>query len=205
VEAAAGHTRVTAVEPALVIQRHYAESLELLRIALEYAPAPESVVDVGSGGGYPGLVIGAVLAGTPVHLIEPLQKRARLLAELAREMGLANVRVHAARAEDVGRGPLRDSAALVTARAVAALAELLEYTAPLAAIGGWLAFPKGSGHRAELTSAANALTELECIQRGGVPMRPAISESVSVLLFQKTGATAPRFPRRPGIPGKRPL
>lgn len=200
IEEAATHTRVTSVEPGQVVQRHYAESLELLRIALESAPEPETIVDVGSGGGYPGLVLAIIRPGSLVHLVEPLQKRARLLEELARELGLSNVRVHALRAEEAGRGPLRDSATLVTARAVAALRELLEYTAPLAATGGWLAFPKGSSHPEELAAAVAAMNELGCEHRETVPMRPEISSSVAVLTFEKSAPTPARYPRRPGMP-----
>ena len=188
-----------------MVQRHYAESLELLRIAEEGGVDPATLVDVGSGGGYPGLVLAIARPDSAVHLVEPLQKRARLLEAIAADLGLPNVTVHAIRAEEAGRGPLRDSATLVTARAVAALPELLEYTAPLAARGGWLAFPKGSSHPEELALAQRAMSELACEQRAIVPMRPEISTAVSVLLFEKAGPTPERYPRRPGMPAKRPL
>lgn len=187
------------------VQRHYAESLELLRIAFEHGADPSTIVDVGSGGGYPGLVLAAALPRSTVHLVEPLQKRARLLESIAGEMGLENVTVHARRAEEVGRGSLRGSATLVTARAVAALAELLEYTAPLSAPGGVLALPKGSGHPEELAGAERAMAELGVSHSATVAMRPEVSDAVSVVLFAKTGPTPERYPRRPGMPAKRPL
>lgn len=206
--AAAEHTRVTAVGPADAVRRHYAESLELLRIIELSAPslsAAGSVADVGSGGGFPGLVFAAVRPNLTVHLIEPLQKRARLLSQAATELRLANVHVHPRRAEDAGRGALRDSVDAVTARAVAELRELLEYTAPLAKPGGMLAFPKGSAFEGELAAAGSALSDLGCGYLGAQAMRPAVSENLSVATFKKLASTPERYPRRAGLPSKRPL
>ncbi|MCC7362828.1 MAG: 16S rRNA (guanine(527)-N(7))-methyltransferase RsmG [Dehalococcoidia bacterium] len=204
VEAAAGRVRVSAVLPEDAVRRQYAESLELLRIVREHT-AGGPLADVGSGGGFPGLVIAAVEPDLEVHLVEPLQKRARLLEELAAAMDLPNVRVHAVRAEEAGRRELRDRCAVVTARAVAALRELLEYTAPLAAPGGQLAFPKGSALDEELAEAGGALAALGCEVVVRAAMRPEVSDTPSVLLVRKLGETPAAYPRRPGMPAKRPL
>ena len=206
IEAAAGRVRVTSVPREEVVARHYAESLEALRIVLAAMPAPPALVsDVGSGGGFPGAVVAAVLPETVVHLVEPLKKRARLLEELTAELGLANVTVHPLRAEEAGRGPLRDATDLVVARAVAALPVLVEYLAPLARSVGTVAAIKGSGAQTEVTEAAAALDALGCANPRIAPMRPAVSETMRVVLLDKLGATPERFPRRPGIPEKRPL
>jgi len=202
VEAAEARVRVTAVAPGDAIRRQYAESLELLRLA---GPFNGPICDVGSGGGYPGLVIAAVLPGVPVRLVEPLQKRARLLAEMAAAMGLENVTVHALRAEDAGRGPLRAANALVVARAVAEIRELLEYTAPLAAPGATIALPKGSRVDDEIAAAGLAFQELGCAVTGRDRMRPEVNEAVTVVRLTKCGDVPGKYPRRPGIPGKRPL
>ncbi len=205
-EAARDRVRVTAVASDEAVRRQYAESLELLRIAEDHTVGSGSpLVDVGSGGGFPGLVIAIVRPELEVHLVEPLQKRARLLAEMAAELGLRNVTVHPVRAEEAGRGQLRDSAAVVTARAVAELRELLEYTAPLAAPGGLLVFPKGSAFKEELDGAAAAMQELACDYQGFVPMRPEVSETLGLALFRKRAETPSRYPRRAGMPAKRPL
>lgn len=205
-EAARDRARSTAVNPEDAVGRNYAESLEILRIAEEANGGPfTSLADVGSGGGYPGLVMAIVRPVCRVHLVEPLQKRARLLREMAEALGLENVEVDPLRAEDAGRGPLRDSLALITARAVAELRELLEYTAPLAAPGALLAFPKGSALDAELAAAANAMSELAVEPACVVPMRSEVSGLLRVSLFRKQRPTDARYPRRPGVPGKRPL
>lgn len=205
VDAAAGHTRVTAVPAAEAVRRQYAECLELLRIARTVVPSLSPAVDVGSGGGYPGMVFAIAAPDMMITLVEPLQKRARLLESMAAELELPNVTVIAARAEDAARGPLRDSAALVTARAVAELRELVEYTAPFARPGGWLLLPKGSTAPDELAAAATALEALGCSHRATLPMRPQVSETLTVLAIEKHGPTPPKYPRRPGQPGKRPL
>ena len=195
--------RTTTVTGEEMVARHYAESLEAYRLA--GAPGEGVVVDVGSGGGFPGLVIAAVAPGLAVHLVEARRKRADLLAEMAEALGLANVTAHGVRAEEAGRGALRDSAELVIARAVAPLPVLLEYTAPLAAPGGVIAAVKGSRGEAELAAAGPAMAALNCEQAGADAMRDEIAGRMRVFRFRKLGATPARYPRRPGMPTKRPL
>ena len=196
--------RVTAVAPKSLIRRQYAESLEHWRLAIE-PTIPSVAVDVGPGGGFPGLVAAIVSPQTHLHLIEPLQKRARLLELVASQLELANVTIHAIRAEEAGRGPLRDLAELVVARAVAELRALLEYAAPLAALGGRLALAKGSTFPAEMEGATKALAELGCRLVEVKPMRSEVSSNIVVAVFEKAQATTPRYPRRSGLPAKRPL
>ncbi len=200
------HTRVTSVGPAEAVQRHFAESLETWRISIDlFGSVPASLIDVGSGGGFPGLVMACVAPGSTFHLVEPLQKRARLLDAVANTLGLSNVHVYPQRAEDAGRGPLREHAEMVTARAVAKLPELLEYTAPFAKVGGMIVLPKGSGLPDELEGASAAMRILHCGHRSTVAMRPEISEAVRLAVFEKTAATRKLYPRRAGLPGKQPL
>jgi 16S rRNA (guanine527-N7)-methyltransferase len=203
-EAAAPRVKVTTVSPAEAVRRHFAESLEILRIIRAHEDAGP-LCDVGSGGGFPGLVIAAAEPLLEVHLVEPLQKRARLLAEMTAALGLERVTVHAIRAEDAGRGVLRERFAVVTARAVAPLPELLEYVAPLGRTGALLALAKGTGIAVELPAAATAIHELALGQAEAVRMRLEVSETVSVLLLRKLGATPARYPRRAGVPGRKPL
>jgi 16S rRNA (guanine527-N7)-methyltransferase len=202
--AAEERVRVTAVPPDASVGRLYAESMETLRIAFEHGAAGP-IVDIGSGGGFPGMVAAIVRDDLEVALVESLEKRTTLLREMAEAMHLRNVTVHAARAEEAGRGPLRDTAGLVTAKAVAELRELFEYTAPFAGPGGLLALPKGSNVENELAAAANALDELLLEEAQLVPMRPEVSATPWTVIVRKRGATPDRYPRRPGMPAKRPL
>ncbi|MGQ9780029.1 MAG: 16S rRNA (guanine(527)-N(7))-methyltransferase RsmG, partial [Bacillota bacterium] len=121
-------TAITAWEEALA--KHLLDSLAPLALGL--MPAAEGrAADLGSGGGFPGLVLAIVLPRVSFTLIEATQKKAAFLATAAEELGLANVRVWAARAEEVGRTQGREAFPLVTARAVAPLPVLLELAHPL--------------------------------------------------------------------------
>lgn len=200
---AASPVQTTTVTGDEVVARHYAESLESFRLA--DAPREGTVVDVGSGGGFPGMVIAAVATGVQVHLVEARRKRADLLTEMAEALGLANVTAYGQRAEEAGRGRLRDSADLVIARAVAPLPVLLEYTAPLATTGGAIAAVKGSRGGAELAEAGGAMAALNCEHAGAETMRGEFAGHMRVFLFRKVGATPARYPRRPGMPAKRPI
>lgn len=154
-------------------------------------------VDLGSGGGVPGLVLALATTGTEWVLVESQQRRAAWLTEAARTLGLADrVRVVAERAELVGRSELRHRATWVTARSFGPPAVAAECGAPLLAGGGtlWVAEPPEPG--AERWSAAG-LTEL-----GLDPEPRRIRGWVG---FVSQAPTGERYPRRVGIPSKRPL
>ena len=124
--------------------RHLADALQLVSLI----PAGTTRgIDLGSGAGFPGLVLAAA-TGIPFDLIEADQRKAAFLREAARVLG-APAQVHAVRIEAAAL-PL---APLVTARALAPLPRLLELAAPLLAPGGVALFPKGAGAAAELTAA----------------------------------------------------
>ncbi len=109
---------------------------------------PDRAIDLGSGAGFPGLVL-AIATGVPFDLVEADQRKAAFLREAARQTG-APVRVHAVRIEAAAIAP----APLVTARALAPLPKLLALAAPLLAPGGTCLFLKGANVQAELTEAA---------------------------------------------------
>ncbi len=146
------HTNLIArsTEPT-IWTRHIADSLQLL----DLAPDAKIWVDLGSGGGFPGLVIACALAETPgaqVHLVESIGKKAAFLREAARACGVPAI-VHAERIADfVKHAP--DHIDVVTARAVAPLGKLLGEASPLLKRGTLGLFPKGQDVAAELTDAA---------------------------------------------------
>ena len=146
------HTNLIAAstEPTLWT-RHVADSLQLLRLA----PQARIWVDLGSGGGFPGLVIACALADMPgarVHLVESSTKKATFLREAVRAAG-APAEVHAVRIQDFVEN-LAVPVDVVTARALAPLAGLLTATYPLLKAGTLGLFPKGQDVDAELTAAA---------------------------------------------------
>ncbi|GLK81584.1 16S rRNA (guanine(527)-N(7))-methyltransferase RsmG [Methylopila turkensis] len=137
---------------ATVWTRHVADGAQLLPLAPQDC---QTWVDLGSGGGFPGLVVAAALAGrTQVHLVESNLKKAAFLREAARAMDVA-VTVHAARADAV-LGSVVTRADVVSARALAPLADLVAMAAPLLKTGAVGLFPKGAKAEAELTAAAKS-------------------------------------------------
>jgi 16S rRNA (guanine527-N7)-methyltransferase len=125
--------------------RHIADSLQLLPLLPE---GDGPVGDLGSGGGFPGLVL-AIASRRPFHLVESDRRKAAFLTEAAAQLGLTHVRVHPQRIEAARLPPL----AAVTARALAPLTDLLPHAARLLAPGGIALFPKGRTAEDELTAA----------------------------------------------------
>jgi 16S rRNA (guanine527-N7)-methyltransferase len=115
------------------------------------------LLDVGSGGGFPGLVIAVVRPELDVHLLDSTAKKAAFLRDAAEELELTNVTVHTGRAEELARGPLGGAFDVVTARAVAALDRLLGWTVPFLTPDGVLYAVKGERWREELERATDEL------------------------------------------------
>lgn len=131
-------------------ERHVLDSLQLLPLL----PEPgEPIVDLGSGAGLPGLVL-AVASGLETHLVESDRRKAAFLSEAARQLDLGRLHVHTTRIEQA-RLPL---AAVLTARALAPLPDLLAHAYRLLEPGGIALFPKGRTVEAELTAACAAWT-----------------------------------------------
>ena len=152
------HTNL--IGPATVPQlwtRHIADSLQLLDLARDVAPDARTWLDLGSGGGFPGLVIACAITGQPgavMHLIESNGKKAAFLRHVVGELRLP-AHVHERRIEDF----VPDfSADLITARAVAPLNKLFGYVAPLLKSGAQALLPKGQDVGAELTESAKYWT-----------------------------------------------
>lgn len=132
--------------------RHFPESVAFA----ESLPASTRLLDVGTGGGLPGIVIAIVRPDIEVHLLEATGKKARFLDDVATELGLSFT-VHHGRAEALARPPLRDSFDTVSARAVAPLAKLSSWCAPYLRLGGRLHAIKGEQWRAELEASGDAI------------------------------------------------
>ena len=151
--------------------RHVADSLQLLEIAPPAAGKPPVWLDLGSGGGFPGIVIACVFADTPgasVHLIESNTKKAAFLSEVVQETGIPAT-VHLGRIEILGPA-LGRTADVVTARAVAPLRELCALLAPILKKGAQALLPKGQDLDTELTEATkywNIEPKLHSSRTGG--------------------------------------
>lgn len=168
------------LEPPRLWSRHVLNS----GLLAPFVPPGSLVADVGSGAGLPGLVLAAARPDLEVVLIEPMERRTAWLEEERDRLGLANVVVERARAEETGASRFD----VVTARAVGALTRLLPITAPLARPGGRLALLKGAGVDAELAKAERTVRRLGLIDpRTEIAGRGMASLETRVFL-----ATVPR-------------
>jgi 16S rRNA (guanine527-N7)-methyltransferase len=190
-----------------VYRRHFVESLALLRVLQDRDLDRSPAIDVGSGAGFPGLPIKIARPDVHLTLVEATGKKARFLESIVAELGLAAVPVVHGRAEELAHNlAYRGAYRLALARTVAPLPVLLELTLPFLAIEGVLAAPKGSGAQRELRESANALAKLGGAIEAAPPLElPLDGPQQTVILVRKTGPTPERYPRRPGMPSKRPL
>jgi 16S rRNA (guanine527-N7)-methyltransferase len=192
----------TVLDPEGVQRRHFLESLavgEALR-SLGLLPDGARVIDVGSGAGFPGLPV-RIVWPVRLTLLEARKKRAAFLETVVRALGLPDVAVIAERAESLAREPgYREAYDVALSRALAPVRVLAELTLPFVRAGGVSAAPKGERLDEELAEAGRALDLL----RAAAETHP-LATGGRLLVLRKLGPTPERFPRRPGIPSKRPL
>jgi 16S rRNA (guanine527-N7)-methyltransferase len=180
--------------------RHVFDSLTLLRVLAE-APAGASIADIGSGGGAPGLLLAIALPASKVTLIEATGKKAAFLEETAAALGLSNVHVVNARAEDAGQdAQFREQFDVVTARAVGPMKVVAELTIPFAKPEGMVTLIKGAKAEDELAEARQALHRLHARSAGVVE-----TPTGRIVVLEKMRKTPAQYPRRPGEPKRDPL
>lgn len=197
-------TRLVAdASPAVVGRKHVLDSLECL--GAPCLRSARSVVDVGSGGGLPGIPL-AIALQARVVLVESIGTKAEFLRAAKEALGLRNLDIVRERAEDVGRGPMREAFDCAVARALAALPVVLEYCLPLVRVGGSVVAQKGTLTPAELRGGEAAAGLLG---GGGVEVlrldRPSSDARRCLAVVRKIAPTPEEFPRRTGMPAKRPL
>jgi len=166
-----------------------------------------SVIDVGAGPGFPGLPLKLAFPELRLALVESVGKKSEFLRHMVATMGLSGVEVHTGRAERLAHEPeLRGAFDLVVTRALAKLSVLSEYTLAFCKIGGSVVALKHGGIDGEIAAAAYAIEALGgrmgTVQSVEVT---GLTDNRIVVAVDKIGATPDRFPRRPGIPSKRPL
>ena len=192
----------TVRESAQAVDVHVADSLSAL--VLGEVRRARRIADLGAGAGFPGLVLAAALPDAEVALVESVGRKCAFMERAIEAAGLQNAHVVCARAEEWGKGMGAND--LVTARALAPLAVIAEYAAPLLAIGGALVAWKGARDPAEEEDAAAAAALLGLERRGSRRVEPfTAAERRHLHVYSKVMETPPRYPRRAGMARKRPL
>jgi 16S rRNA (guanine527-N7)-methyltransferase len=164
-------------------------------------------IDVGSGGGVPGIPLAIAFPSLRMTLLESVGKKAAFLREAIDDLGLAQIAVRAERAEDAARAPSeRDGYDLVVARALAPLDVALELCLPFARAGAVAILPRGSDLDAQLASGEVAAGLLSACLRPPIPLdAPGLPPGRRLIVADKLGPTPARFPRRAGMAAKRSL
>ena len=187
-------------DPEEIYEKHFLDSLSLL--CLEGIRG--RIADVGSGAGFPGLVLAIVLPDAELCLIDPMAKRCTFLRAAAEELGLHNVTVFNARAEDHAK-EYRETYDAVTARAVAALPVLSELCVPLVKPGGVFVPMKGSQGTEEAREAAHALELLGCAAPAVKELELPSAGKRVLIRCEKVKNTPKKYPRNYGQIHKHPL
>ncbi len=214
---------LTAVSSSEGIQtKHFLDSLSLLiplasLLSSEAKGTPEAynrlfkrklrAIDVGTGPGFPGLVLKIMWPALELSLVEATGKKVQFLQHIIRVLGIEGATAYHARAEEIGHDERhRESYDLVVARAVAVLPVLAEYLLPLAKVNGLVLAMKGPSASEEVLESETAIRILGgAIQKVIDVEVPLLAEDRRIVVIRKIAETPKAYPRRPGIPQKRPL
>ena len=199
-------------DPAEFVEKHFLDSLAVMD-SYEIEDA-ETIVDIGTGGGFPGIPLAIVFPEKKFTLIDSLDKRMKIVQQMADEIGLKNVRTVHGRAEELGQSKqYREKFDLCVSRAVANLAVLSEYYLPFVSVeGAFIAF-KGPDAESEAMEAENAIVELggalADIEEAGLFMDDGTDllagRDHMLVHIDKESKTPKKYPRKPGTPSKNPL
>jgi 16S rRNA (guanine527-N7)-methyltransferase len=185
--------------------KHFLDSFSCV-LAWKECP-PRRLIDVGTGAGFPGIPLKILYPSIRMTLVESVGKKADFCRHVVESLNLEGVEVVTARAEDIGTMPgHREGYDWAVARAVANLPVLVEYLLPLVQVGGVMLSQKGQSGPAEAHKAEKALKLLGGRVRQLIPVTlPGVVEERFLILVDKVSATPPQYPRKPGIPAKKPL
>ncbi len=171
------------------------------------ANPPGSLIDVGTGAGFPGLALKILYPNMKLTLVESVGKKAGFCEHIVSTLGFEHVSVIKARAEEVGQDHHhREKYDWAVARAVANLNVLSEYLLPLVRLGGMMLAQKGESGPAEAQAADGAMHILGGRLKQLIPVNlPGLADDRFLVLAEKVAATPHQYPRKPGVPGKTPL
>jgi 16S rRNA (guanine527-N7)-methyltransferase len=197
---------LTAIDdPEKIRTKHFLDSLTCL-LAMRNTPL-ERVIDVGTGAGFPGLPLKIVCPSMRLTLVDSVGKKVAFCRHIVETLRLKDVEVLQERAEGVGALPAhRERYDWALGRAVAELPVLMEYLLPLVKVGGRALGMKGESGPAEAQAAEHSMRVLGGHLRQLIPVTlPGVEDQRYLVVVEKLAATPDRYPRRVGIPAKRPL
>ena len=199
------HNLTAIREPEQARVKHFLDSLSACLVMK--GSNLERVIDVGTGAGFPGLPLKILYPQMHLTLVESIGKKANFCEHVVAKLGLERVDVLQMRAEELGQLTAhREHYDWALARAVALMPVLLEYLLPLVKVGGSVLAMKGEGGPAETQAAEKAARLLGGHLRQLMPLTlPGVVEERYLVVVDKVAATPQKYPRRVGIPAKRPL
>ncbi len=185
--------------------KHFLDSFSCV-LAWKVNP-PSRLIDVGTGAGFPGIPLKILYPSLKLTLVESVGKKVTFCQHIVHVLGLEQVEVIQARAEDLGQDAKhREKYDCALARAVANLNVLSEYLIPLAKVGGTMLAQKGESGPAEAQSAERAMKVLGGKLKQLIPVNlPGVVDDRYLILVDKVSATPPKYPRKPGVAAKQPL
>jgi len=188
-----------------VYTKHFLDSLSPLIVMRKNKP--RSLIDVGTGAGFPGIPLKIAIPGLKVTLIDSIGKKISFCEQLIAKLGLKDIEVILGRAEDIARNQkFREEYDCAIARAVAGLPALVEYLIPFVRVGGLAIAQKGEGGPVEANQAAKAIHMLGGrLQQIHHVNLPRVVEDRYLISIDKVSATPDKYPRRTGVPVKNPL
>lgn len=187
-----------------VVRKHFLDSALLLQCEKFFGKG--KVLDVGTGAGFPGMVLAIFSPEKEFVLLDSLGKRVDFLKLVADELGLKNVSSYHGRAEDYGRNEeFRNQFDFVVSRAVAELPLLLEYCIPFVKKDGYFVSYKGKKYKEEIQISANAFEQLDCVKDDIYNFLLEEKEERVLLFIKNKELTNSKYPRKAGKPKKKPL
>lgn len=188
-----------------VMKKHFVDSVSLIK-AFDVSKEA-TVIDVGTGAGFPGLALKIAYPNLQVTLLDSLNKRINFLNEVIEKLQLTGVDTVHGRAEDFAKpGKLREKYDLCVSRAVANLSTLSEYCLPFVKVGGQFISYKSEKITEEMTAAENAIRILGGKVINQVEFQLPESDIYrNLFVIEKVKETPKKFPRKAGLPGKEPL
>lgn len=196
-------------DPEEIALKHFLDSIAPLKFNLPCWEKAKTIIDLGTGGGFPALPLAVMLPHCKILGVDSRQKSVEFVARMANSIGLKNVGVKHSRIEELGRLPeFREKTDLVICRALSAVRTLLEYTLPLTRVGGYTLFYKGPKLDLELQEAEGAMKAL-AVTRQQLSFfqldEPELPFSRGYLLVEKKQPVSDKYPRKNGQPSSSPL